>query len=128
MDSTIEQVETDSTVDFELVATETDHLVEPSDPEVEFRAQARQQGEGQLLAGTTNVVIEGPRTDTDAYQVADPNVGHRVGGLAPRDQLQLPHLPQPLKPELTAARTYTQRRIRSRSQNLGRFHRCPEPW
>jgi len=29
MDSTIERVETDSTVDFELVATETDHLVEP---------------------------------------------------------------------------------------------------
>ena len=77
MDSTIEQVETDSTVDFELVATETDHLVEPSDSEVEFRAQTRQQGEGQLLAGTADVVIEGPRTDADAYQVADPNVGHR---------------------------------------------------
>ena len=50
MDSTIERIETDSTVDFKLVATETDHLVEPSDPEVEFRAHARQQGEGQLLA------------------------------------------------------------------------------
>jgi len=36
MDSTIERVETDSTVDFELVATETDHLVEPSDPELSF--------------------------------------------------------------------------------------------
>ena len=48
MDSTIERVETDSTVDFELVATETDHLVEPSDSEVEFRTHARQQGEGQL--------------------------------------------------------------------------------
>jgi len=35
MDSTIERVEMDSTVDFELVATETDHLVESSDPEVE---------------------------------------------------------------------------------------------
>jgi len=61
MDSTVEQVETDSTVELELVATETDHLVEPSDPEVEFRAHARQQGEGQLLAGTADVVIEGPR-------------------------------------------------------------------
>ena len=78
MDSTIERVEMDSTVDFELVATETDHLVEPSDPEVEFCAHARQQGEGQLLAGTADVVIEGPQTDADAYQVADPNVGHRV--------------------------------------------------
>jgi len=87
MDSTIERVETDSTVDFELVATETDHLVEPSDPEVEFHAHAHQQGEGQLLAGTADVVIEGPRTDADAYQVADPNVGQCVGGLAPRDQL-----------------------------------------
>jgi len=82
MDSTIERVEMDSTVDFKLVATETDHLVEPSDPEVELRAHARQQGEGQLLVGTADVVIEGPRTDADAYHVADPNVGHRVGGLA----------------------------------------------
>ena len=83
MDSTIERIETDSTVDFELVAMETDHLVEPPDPEVEFRAHARQQDAGQLLAGTTDAVTEGPRTDADAYQVADPNVGHRVGGLAP---------------------------------------------
>ena len=44
MDSTIERVETDSTVDFELVAMETDHLMEPSDPEVEFRAHARHKG------------------------------------------------------------------------------------
>jgi len=86
MDSTIEHVETGSTVDFELVATETDHLVEPSDSEVEFRAHARQQEAGQLLAGTTDAVIEGPRTDADAYHVADPNVGHCVGGLAPREQ------------------------------------------
>jgi len=86
MDSTIERVETDSTVDFELVATETDHLVEPSDSEVEFRAHARQQDAGQFLAGTTDAVIEGQRADADAYQVADLNVGHRVGGLAPRGQ------------------------------------------
>ena len=43
MDSTIEQIETDSTVDFELVATETDYLVEPSDSEVEFHAQDADQ-------------------------------------------------------------------------------------
>ena len=60
------------------------------DPEVEFRAHTRQQGEGQLLAGTADVVIEGPRTDADAYQVADPNVGHRVGGVAPPYQLATP--------------------------------------
>ena len=48
MDSTIEQIETDSTVDFELVATETDHLVEPSESEVEFRAQTRQQNKGKV--------------------------------------------------------------------------------
>ena len=104
MDSTIERVEMDSTVDFELVATETDHLVEPSDPEVEFRAHARQQGEGQLLVGTADVVIEGPRTDADAYQVADPNVGHRVGGLAPRDQL-------PATPPTAASETRADRRV-----------------
>ena len=40
MDSTIERVETDSTVDFELVATETDHLVESSDPESFPRTRA----------------------------------------------------------------------------------------
>jgi len=106
MDSTIEQVETDSTIDFELVATETDHLVEPSDPEVEFRAQTRQQGEGQLLAGTADVVIEGPRTDADGYQVTDPNVGHRVGGLAPRYQL-------PATPPTAASETRADRRAHS---------------
>ena len=128
MDSTIERVETDSTVNFELVTTETDHLVEPSDSEVEFRTHARQQEAGQLLAGIADAVAEGPQTDADAYQVADPNVGHRVGGLAPRDQLPATRLPQPLKPELTAACTYTQRRIRSMSRAQGRFRRCPEPW
>ena len=44
MDSTIEQIETDSTVDFELVATETDHLVEPSDSEVEFPRKRANKG------------------------------------------------------------------------------------
>jgi len=103
MDSTIERVETDSTVDFELVATETDHHVEPSDPEAEFR-DARQQGEGQLLAGTADAVIQGPRTDADAYQVADPNVGHCVGGLAPRDQ-------PPATPPTAASETRADRRV-----------------
>jgi len=60
MDSTIERVETDSTVDFELVANETDHLVEPSDSGVEFRAHAREQDAGQLLAGTADAVAEDP--------------------------------------------------------------------
>ena len=48
-------------------------------PEVEFRTHAREEDAGQLLAGSA----DGPRTDADAYQVADPNVGHSVGGFAP---------------------------------------------
>jgi len=89
MDSTIERVETDSTFDFELVANETDHLVEPSDPEVEFCAHAREQDAGQLLVGTADAVAEGPQTDADVYQVADVNVGHRVGGFAPHSQEEI---------------------------------------
>jgi len=52
----IERVETDSTVDFELVGNETDHLVEPLDSEVEFRAHAWEQDAGQLLVGTADAV------------------------------------------------------------------------
>jgi len=46
----------------------------------------REQDAGQLLAGTADAVAEGPRTDADVYQVADPNVGHSVGGFAPRGE------------------------------------------
>jgi len=52
MDSTIERVETDSMVDFELVASEAGRLVEPTDSNIEFRAHARQENAGQILAGS----------------------------------------------------------------------------
>ena len=88
MDSTIEHVETDSTVDFELVelANEADHLVDLSDPEVEFRTHAREEDVGQLLAGSNDAVAAEPRTDADAYQAADPNVGHLAAGFAPQGE------------------------------------------
>jgi len=88
MDSTIERVETDSMVDFELVANEADRLVEPSNSEVEFCTHAWdwEENASQLLVGSADAVAEGPRTDADAYQVADPNVGHSIGGFAPRGE------------------------------------------
>jgi len=46
MDSTIECIETDSTIDFELVANEADRLVEPLDPEVEFCTHAWEEDAG----------------------------------------------------------------------------------
>jgi len=75
MDSTIERVETDSTVDFELVAIEAGRLVEPTDSDIEFRTHAREENAGQILAGSTDAVTVGPRTDANPYQAADPNVG-----------------------------------------------------
>jgi len=60
--------------------------VEPSYPEVEFRAHAWEEDAGQLLAGSADAVAVGPRTDADAYQAADPNVGHSVAGFVPRGE------------------------------------------
>ena len=44
-----------------------------------------------------------PGLYADAYQVADPNVGYRVGGLAPRDRL-------PATPPIAASETRADRR------------------
>jgi len=86
MDSTIEHVETDITVDFELVANEAGHLVEPSDSDIEFRAHAREEDAGQLLAGSADAAAVGPRTDADVYQAVDRNVGHVAAGFAARGE------------------------------------------
>ena len=39
---------------------------------------------GQLLAGSADTEAVGPRTDADARQAADPNVGHWPVGFTPR--------------------------------------------
>jgi len=89
MDSTIEHViETDSMVDFELVASEAGCLVEPLDSDIEFRTHAQEEDVGQLLAGSADAVAVGPRTDADAYHAADPNVGHVAAGFTPRSPAQ----------------------------------------
>jgi len=84
MDSTFQRVETDSTVDFELVASEAGCLVEPTDSDIEFRAHAREENAGQILVGSADAVTVGPRSDADVHQAADSNVGHVTAGFEPR--------------------------------------------
>jgi len=39
------------------------NLVEPADPDVEFRVHVQDEEAGQILAGSTEAVTVGPRTD-----------------------------------------------------------------
>ena len=79
MDRRSEDFETDSTVDNTI-----DHL-DPSDPEIHFRAPTRGIDAGQLLAGNLGPVTVGPRTDADARQAAAPDTfGHIGSPFSPR--------------------------------------------
>ena len=73
MDRRSEEFETNSTVDNTI-----DHM-DPSDPEIHFRAQAHGIDAGQLLAGNFGCVAVGPRTDADARQAAAPDTFGHVG-------------------------------------------------
>ena len=82
MDRHSENIETDSTVDHILGLGQMD----TSDSEIELCAHAWAIDAGQLLAGRTDAVAVGPRTDADARQAADPNVVGRLAvTFAPRD-------------------------------------------
>ena len=73
MDRRSEEFETDSTVDNTI-----DHL-DPSDPEIHFRAPTHGIDAGQLLAGNLGPVAVKPRTDADAHQAAAPDTFGLVG-------------------------------------------------
>jgi len=73
-----EHFETDSTVDLNV------SILNTTDTDVEIRAHARDENAGQFLAGNAEAVTVGPRTDVDARQATDPNVGHFAVGFAPR--------------------------------------------
>jgi len=79
MDRQSEEFETDSTVDNTI-----DHL-DPSGPEVHFRAPTRGIDAGQLLAGNFGPVAVGLRTDADAHQATAPDTfGHVGSPFSPR--------------------------------------------
>ena len=79
MDETLERVETDSTIDLSV------DIVNTPDPDVEFRAPARDDDAGQLLAGRYGAMAVGTRTDMDARQATDPNIlGHLAVGFTLR--------------------------------------------
>jgi len=78
MDRRFENVEMDSTIEYNPGQRNA------SDPEIEFRTQVRGTDAGQLLAGSMDTETVGPRTDADACQASDPNVGHWPVGFTPR--------------------------------------------
>jgi len=87
MDERSGNIETDSTLDNTI--GQLDQL-DTSDPEIRVRTLARGIDAGQLLAGSTQPVAVGPRTDADARQAADPNLlGHLSVRFAPRVTLLL---------------------------------------
>jgi len=77
MDRCLENFEMDSTVEYNA------GQMDASDPEKVSRACAWDNA-GQLLAGSADTEAVGPRTDADARQAADPNVGHLAVGFTPR--------------------------------------------
>jgi len=83
MDNQFERLETDSSVDFKLIVSEAGRLVEPTDPDIEFRVHARDENAGQILVGSADAVTVGHRTDADVRQAADPNVIYIAVGFEP---------------------------------------------
>jgi len=83
MDRRLEDVETDSTVDYTLPLADT------SDPDVQFRALAHSERDDQrhphhVMAGDDQPLATGLRTDVDARPAPDPlSIGHLVGRSSP---------------------------------------------